>query len=234
MRYHSFSFLFTTLLIMVTAFCVSGCQSPDNHLTLVDIPSGEVAGVATEKGIMVLKTPTVKAGDIYDIEHIYRNGTVYDQARVIDTNEYLALLTPVSSQLNNCRVLLFPVEPDEELYVGVLDNENKAYYLIADLVELGEKGDLITCIDLEKYPRPTPEGYGGTGLFAFRDGSLWLAGILTNVSAEMQGKKGKVYPFVGLDKIWRFITEAENKYSREKKPFRPDFIYGVERDGTGE
>jgi hypothetical protein len=221
-------------LLILSALLVMGCTSPKNHITVVEVPSGDVAGVATERGILVLKKPVIKMGDIYDIQHIYGNGVVHDNARVVDMDEYLALLTPVSSQLNNCRFMMWPIEPDEELHVGILDKDDEPRYLIAKLYERGRLGDLIICPELHEYPMPTDEGYGGIGLFAHRNGSLWLVGVLTSMKAEIPGEGYVVYPFVGLDKIWDFMPDLLDRFTHEKKPFRPDFIYGVERDGTGE
>ncbi|MBU0755667.1 MAG: hypothetical protein KJ645_11050 [Planctomycetes bacterium] len=222
------SFLFLSFLFFW------GCEAPHNHIALVEVPSGDVAGVATERGILLLNRPTLKLGDIYNIQHVFGNGVIYDQARVSDKDEYLALLTPQSSQLNNCRFMLFPLEVDDEIYVGVLDAENKPRYLPAELYEKGLRGDLVICRALSEYPFPTPEGYGGLGLFAYRDGSLWLAGILTSMKAEIGWFDEAVYPFIGLDEIWHFLPDLKDGYTRERKPFRPDFIYGVERDGSGE
>ncbi|MHC4941476.1 MAG: hypothetical protein ACYTG7_00500 [Planctomycetota bacterium] len=221
-------------ILFFSALIVSGCASPHNHITVVEVPSGDVAGVSTERGILVLKKPVIKLGDIYDIQHVYGNGIVEDNARVVDMDEYLALLAPVSSQLNNCRFLMYPIEPDEELHVGILDKDNEARYLAAMLYERGNLGDLVTCPELHEYPEPSPEGYGGIGLFAYRDGSQWLVGVLTSMKAEIPGANTEVYPFVGLDKIWDFMPDLKDRFTHEKKPFRPDFIYGVERDGTGE
>lgn len=224
-------YAFVAVLIAVLLLC--SCSTPQNHITIVDVPSGKVAGVATERGVLILKEPAVKRRDVYAISHHYGNGLVKDDARVILADEYLALLEPLSSRLNNIRFLLYPMEPDEELYVGILDPENDARYLEAILLDGGARGDLITCKELENYPMPTDNGYSGIGLFAYRD-ALWLVGILTPMKAEIPGIHDTVYSFVGLDKFWDFLPDVNDNFSRDQKPFRPDFIYGVERDGTGE
>jgi len=221
-------------ILLAASFGLLGCEAPFNHITVVEVPSGTVAGVATENGILVLHKPAIKPDDIYPIMHAFGNGIVFDEAKVDDMDEYLALLTPLSSQLNTCRFLRFPMEPEEELYVGILDRENKARYLTAMLYKKGALGDFVICPELREYPEPSEEGYGGIGLFAYREGALWLAGVLTAMTAEIPGESEPVYPFVGLESIWRFLPELKNNFLREKKPTRPDFIYGVERDGSGE
>jgi hypothetical protein len=219
--------------VLFAVLLLSACSTPQNHITLVDVPSGTVAGVATERGVLILKEPAIKRRDVYAISHVYGNGVVKDDARVILTDEYLALLEPLSTRLNNTRFLLFPMAPDEELYVGILDTENDPRYLEADLFEGGARGDLVTCKELENYPVPTKNGYSGIGLFAYRD-ALWLVGILTPMKAEIPGVSETVYTFVGLDKFWDFLPDLNDNFSRDQKPFRPDLIYGVERDGSGE
>ncbi len=220
---------FWTVLVFL-----NGCATHDNHITLVDLPSGRVAGVATEVGVLMLNKSVVNVGDLYPIEHPFRDGVVTDEAKAVDSNESLALLKPVSARLYNARFLLYPLEPGEELYVGILDSDNDTVYLDAELVFDGAKGDLILCSDLEQYPEPSPDGYGGIGLFAYRDGGLWLTGILTPMTAVIDGVQGKVYPFINMDQIFRFLPELKDFVTPERRPFRPDFEHGVNRDGSGE
>ncbi len=222
------------VILVTLAIFFSGCRSQGNHLTVVDIPSGSVAGVATERGVLVLKTPSIRQGDVYPITQVYGNGLVPDNALVIDTDEHLALLDPHSSQLNNVRFLLYPLEPGEDLYLGVVDSDNEEEYIEAQLLDGGNRGDFIVCSDLDGYPQQGTNGYGGIGLYVKRRGYYWLSGILTPFSAELENGPDAVYPFVNIDKIWRFIPDLKDTFTREKKPFRPDFEYGLNRDGSGE
>jgi hypothetical protein len=211
-----------------------GCTTPDNHITLIEIPSGDVAGLATECGILALKKPIINPGDVFPIQHVYRDGVVQDEARVVNTDEYLALMEPVSSQLNNVRFLMYPLAEDETLYLGILDGDQDAEYLEAELLAGGAKGDFVLCSELIEYPEPSTDGYGGIGLFAYREGAMWLAGILSPFRAEIDGITGDAYPFIGMNKIMKFIPDLEDHFTRKRKPFRPDFEHGVERDGSGE
>jgi len=213
-----------------------GCRSQENHITLVDVPSGQVAGLATEQGILLLNTPSIKSGDIYSIRHIYGNSRLEDEAIVIHTDEYLAIMAPISVKLNMASFLRFPIKTEEELYIGVLDEDNDPVYLPAELFEKGAKGDFVLCKELHLYPEPIPDkGYGGLGLFAYRQDYLWLAGILTPMKAQISGVADDVYTFVGMDTILRFLpNNIEDLINRVKKPFRPDLEFGINRDGSGE
>lgn len=223
-----------TLIILAGLSAQIGCSSQENHITLVDVPSGQVAGIATERGILVLKKPAIKKGDTYSISHVYGNGIVPDEARVVDIDENLALLKPVSSNLNAVRFLLYPLDPEEELYVGVLDEDNDPYYLPSELFEGGVHGDLILCDELEDYPRPTSDGFGGIGVFAYRDGYHWLTGLLLPMKAQISGSMKEAYPFVGMESIVNFFPDLRDNFTRQKRPFRPDLELGLERDGSGE
>ena len=191
--------------------------------------------MATEIGIVTLHDPAIREGDVYPFRHMYKNGEVRDEARVTRTDEYLALLEPVSSKLNTVRFLRYPLAQKEELYVGLLDEEGDAQYLPAERLHQGAHGDLVLCRELEKYPEALEgRGYGGVGLFAYRDGYHWLAGLLTPLRAQVRGVAGMVYPFVPIERFLEFIPELKDQFNRERKPFRPDFEYGVNRDGSGE
>jgi hypothetical protein len=212
----------------------AGCSTQGNHITLVEVPSGQVAGMATERGVLVLKKPAIKIGDLYPIQHVYGNGVVHDEARVEETDEYLALLTPLSSQLNNVRFLASPIEPEEALYIGILDENNEDLYLHAEMYQAGMMGDFVMCEELINYPEPSQDGYAGVGLFAERHGYLYLAGLLTPMTLDKPGLGAEIYAFLGIDQIYRFLPDLDNRFKQEQKPFRPDFIHGVERDGSGE
>jgi hypothetical protein len=225
---------FRLTVLFAFALLFLGCNTPDNHITLIEIPSGAVAGVATECGILMLKKPVINVDDLFPIRHVYRDGVVRDEALVIKADEYLALLEPVSSRLNNARFLIDPLDLNEILYVGILNSDQEAEYLEAELLAGGAKGDFILCPELEEYPEVSTDGYGGIGLFSYRGGMEWLVGILSPFEAEIDGVTGRAYPYIGMDRIWEFIPYLHDNFTRKRKPFRPDFEHGVERDGSGQ
>ena len=191
---------------------------------------GVVRGVSTEAGILALVDVLPESGEI-SFRCRIGNSFFDDVADLVRRGDALALLSPRSSRPPLARFAAYPAALDDTLYVEVRTVspiEDVPDLLRAHLLEEGRRGDLLV-LD-EALSVDIAHRYAGAGVFAFRDGSMELVGILNGVYLESP----RALAFVGLDEMATLIPAESSYFERRPTVRRADFEYGVPRDFAGE
>ncbi len=218
--------------LLCTAAALAGCHGPAPIEATVEFQTerGVVRGVSTEAGILALPEVVPTTGEL-SFRYRVGNGFFDDVAALQRKSDSLALLIPKSSKLNLARFAAWPAAFDDRLYLEVRAGpatEDGAALLRCRLLDDGRRGDLLV-VD-EGRVADVAQHYAGAGLFAWRDGTMELVGILNGVYCEEAG----ALAFIGLDEMDALLPAESPIVARRITVRRADFEYGVPRDFQGE
>ena len=200
---------------------VTGHRRSPEHLVQLDLDPVRYA-VATEAGILCLAEDALRIADV-PFRYRFGRGVFADRAKVDRFTNYLGILTPESSRLPEARLGLYPARNDDDLIIGIRDEEGLAESVGVELWQDGELGDLIEfSLDADE-ARDFIEKFTGAGLYAWRDEHYQLVGLLNGVYVVDE----PVAAFVGLDEMVRILPTGSTFFERRLRVLRPDFEYGV-------
>jgi hypothetical protein len=219
------------LLISTVALLASAaCRGPESIESTVEFQTehGVVRGVSTEDGVFTLVEAVPVTGEV-GFRCRTGHGFFDDVALLVRRNDSLAVLAPKSSRPNLARFAGYPAGRDERLYLEVRTADH-GDLLACHLHDGGRMGDLLVLdegtIEFDDVVRQ----YAGTGVFAWRDGTMQLVGILNGVWCD----DPHALAFVGLDEMSTLLPASSEYFARKVLPRRADFEYGVPRSFEGE
>lgn len=221
------------VLALPTALCAGllavACHAPAPVEATVEVatPRGIVRAVATEDGIVALRELLPADGDTLSFRGRHRGGFFDDQARLLRQSDELALLAPLSSRPSLARFGRYPAAFDDRLFVEVRTGDH-ADLLEGHLLAEGHRGDLLELDEGEVLD--LAQRYCGAGVFAWREGTLELVGVLNGVYCEQPA----ALAFIGLDELSVLLPETSDFFRRRALPHRSDFEFGIPRDFEGE
>jgi len=219
-----------------------GCGTPrPNHLLMLEIPGAARYALSTEDGVIALYEDDLSVGEVPMI-YWYRSSPILDdlvfQHRVGD----LGLLLPKSTRLQQAEFAAEGPASGEDLYIQLIESddiEHRPYLVDAHLYAGGEFGDLLELDSWFHTCHGVAEEFAGAGVYAKRKGRYVLVGILngmvsTNPNPSVwAGTFGpyRLLPYISLDGLAPVLPKASNFFERRARKFRPDFEYGLDREG---
>ena len=220
----------TALLVAGLALGLAGCRSPHSIESGVEFETerGIVRGVATEGGIYALADVVPPTGEL-SFRCRTGNGFFDDTATVVRRGDAIAVFEPKSSHLNLARFAGYPAAAADALFIETHEG-GEAGLIPCHLFESGKLGDLLTLDDDSVEPGPFAQHYAGSGIFAWRDKSMQLIGMLNGVYSP----EPKALAFVGLDEMATLLPAESSYFARRVTTRRADFEYGIPRDFAGE
>jgi len=220
---------FAGLLAGIAALAAAaGCRGPRSIGANVELQTehGVVHGVSTEEGILALAEVVPATGEL-SFRSRAGNSFFDDVAEVRRRGDALALLAPRTSHPAQARFAARPAGGDDRLFIESR-RHGRPYLLECRLHGGGALGDLLA---LEEAPlADVARRHAGAGLFAWRDGTMELVGILNGVYSEQP----PLVAFVGLDEMSTLIPAGSDFFTRRLRTRRADFEYGTPRDFEGE
>ena len=218
------------LIFTVPPLASAGCRGPASIESTVEFQTGRgvVRGVSTEDGILALVETVFSTGEL-GFRYRAGNGFFDDVAKLERRNDTLAVLTPKSSRLNLARFAVYPAAKDERLFIEVRTSDH-GDLLACHLYEGGRQGDLLELDEAGSEFDDIVRQYAGAGVFAWRDDTMQLVGVLNGVWCESP----RALAFVGLDEIATLLPASSDYFSRKVLPRRADFEYGIPRSFEGE
>ena len=210
---------------------LAGCHLPGSIQSDVELETdrGIVRAVSTESGIFVLSDVVPPTGEL---AFRYRSGNGFfdDVATVVRKGDALAVMAPKSSRLNLARFAAYPAAADETLFLETREGEDLDLVECA-LFDAGKRGDLLVLDDDADWSVPdAARRFAGAGVFAWRDETMELVGILNGVYSE----DPPALAFIGLDEMVTLLPAESSYFARRVTVRRADFEYGVPRDFGGE
>jgi hypothetical protein len=211
------------------AACV-GPQGPYSIQSTVEFQTdrGVVRGVSTQEGIFAFAEIAPPTGEL---SFRFRTGDNFfdDVATLQRKSDVLALFAPKSSRLNQARFATYPAAADDKLYLEVR-TDGHTDILACHLLDAGVRGDFVALDEKRLELADVAHRFAGVGVFAWRDGSMQLVGMLNGVYCE----EPRALAFIGLDEMATLIPVESDYFVRRVLPHRADFEYGTPRDFEGE
>jgi hypothetical protein len=216
------------LRLLAPIALLAACRGPAPIEATIDFQTerGIVRGVSTEDGLLALRD-VVPESTPMQFRYRVGNGFFDDRARLVRQNDVLALLAPESSRPHLARCAGFPAARDDRLFIEVRDEEGPEL-LECRLLDEGRLGDLLVLDEGEL--EEVAHRFAGAGLFAWREGTMQLVGVLNGVYCE----EPEALAFIGLDEMATLLPETSNYFVRRALPHRADFELGIPRDFEGE
>ena len=231
-----------TLSIGLAAW-LAGCGTPmPNNLLLLEIPGAERYAVSTEDGVIALDDDDLGVGEIPMICW-YRGSPIVDHLVVQHRVGDLGLLEPKSTRLQKAEFAAEGPLGRENLYIQLIESkdiEHRPYLVGAHLYADGEFGDLLELDTWFASCHEVAEEFAGAGVYAKRKGRFVLVGILNgmvstnpdpSVWSSLVGPY-RLLPYISLNGLAPVLPKSSNFFERRAKQFRPDFEYGLGRDGN--
>ncbi len=227
--------------ILAAILLVAGCGTPTpNNLVRLEISGAERYGLATEDGIVALNGDDLQIGEV-PIEYWYKGSPILDDATIDHRTENLALLHAKSTRLQYATFGAEAAQPDEDLYIQVIedDPEHRPVMIDCHLFWDGEYGDLLEVDEWFRWTSHVARDFRGAGVYAKRKGVYELVGLITGDVASnphpwflfrMFGPY-RLLPFVSIDNIAPVLPQSSDFFKRRIRAFRPDFEYGLTREG---
>jgi hypothetical protein len=211
------------------ALLAVACTAPTPIEANVEIATarGVVRAVHTEDGIVALKELVPPDGTTITFRGRHDAGIFDDEALLLRATDEVALLAPISSRPNAARFGRYPAAAGERLFVEVRTGDHPDL-LECRLLDDGARGDLIALVEGEMLDVATR--YCGAGVFAWREGTLELVGMLNGVVTL----EPAALAFIGLDEMTVLLPGTSNYFQRRALPRRADFEFGIPRDFAGE
>jgi len=228
-----------------------GCAVPvPNDLVLLDVPGAQRYALSTEDGIIAINGDDLAAGIVpilyyFRVQHIGTQHTISDDAKVLQKTDELALLEPVSTQMNFSDLAAQDAEPGEAIFIQILDlddPEMRPVLLKASLFENGRYGNLLLLEDSSYTPEHVARTFAGAGLYVQRMGRFVIVGILSGMVASNPvlntgllsrfETPPELLPFISLEVIAPVLPRTSDFFERRKVIYRPDIEYGLEPDGA--
>ena len=213
-----------------------GCASPTpNDLVRIDLPGLHRYALSTEDGLVALDHGDLVAEEV-PIAYPWEESLVVDDATIAARTGDLALLLPKTARLPRSDFAAEPARGDEELFVQIVEKPRQAWrpdLVPARLYRNGEFGDLLE-LGGDLSPEWLAAEFPGSGVYALRKGRYVIVGLLAGTLATSPGAEAEappLLPFLGLDAIAPVLPTDSDFFARRLRPFRPDFEYGLTRDG---
>lgn len=215
-------------LALAAAGALAGCHAPAPINANVEFQTehGIVRGVSSEDGILALPELVPASGEL-SFRCRVGNGIFDDVAVLARKSDSLALLAPKTSHPQLARFAAWPAAADDHLFIEVRTGDH-ADLLRCHLVDGGRLGDLVA-LDEGDLGEVTTR-WCGSGLYAWREGTLQLVGVLNGISCD----DPKSAAFIGLDEISTLLPEKSSFFERRMTTRRTDFEYGIPRDMKSE
>jgi hypothetical protein len=211
-----------------------GCAVPvPNDLILLDVRGADRFALSTEDGIVALYGDDLTGGEI-PILYEYHQQTVTDNAALIQNTADLGLLKPVTAKFPFSEFAISEPGPDEPLYIQVIDEgdiERRPEMIEARLYERGLYGNLLELEDHDYRPEWLAQRFRGAGVYVQEKGRFAIVGVLNGTVATLAEGDDGLLPFVGLDVIAPVLPRTSSFFVRRLTPRRPDFEYGLTREG---
>lgn len=239
-RRWNFRPLKTKALFLLLA-AAAGCGTPTpNNLVEIELPGAKRWALATEDGVVALNGDDLSVPEV-PILYWFKGTPILDDATVAHRTDELALLHPKSSRLQYATFGALAAEPGEDLYIQVLedDPEHRPELLDCHLFWGGEFGDLLEVDEWFRFTVNVARDFRGAGVYAKRKGVYELVGILTGdvatnphpwLAVRMFGPY-RLLTYVPIDSIAPVLPESSDFFKRRIREFRPDFEYGLTREG---
>lgn len=216
------------LAAILCALPLAACHVPPPIEANVEFETGRgiVRGVSTEDGLLALREIVPESGEL-SFRYRRGNGLFDDRALLLRASDVLALLDPVTSRPNQARFAVYPAARDDRLFIEARTGDH-ADLLACRMLDEGRLGDFVVLDEGELHD--VARRYAGAGLFAWREGTLQLVGVLNGVYCEDPA----ALAFIGLDEMSTLLPVTSNFFQRRAQPLRADFEYGIPRDFEGE
>jgi hypothetical protein len=221
------------LALVAAAAAAPGCAVPvPNDLILLDVQGADRYALSTEDGIVALYGDDLVAGEI-PILYEYHQQTVTDTATLVQNTADLGLMRPTTAKFPFSEFATVEPGPEEPVYIQVIDLEDverRPEMLEARLYEKGLYGNLLELVDDDLTPDELALRFRGAGVYIQEKGRFTIVGVLTGSVATLEEEDG-LLPFVGLDVIAPVLPRTSSFFVRRLTPRRPDFEYGLTREG---
>jgi len=208
----------------------AACRGPESIESTVEFQTerGVVRAVSTEDGLFALVETVPATGEV-TFRYRVGNGLFDDIATLERKNDALAVLSPKTSRPNMARFAAFPAARGESLFLEVRTGDHSDL-IRCHLLDDGRRGDLLELDERILEFDDIIHHYVGVGVFAFRNGSMELVGILNSVySADPP-----TLAFIKLNEMATLLLATSNYFTRKVQPKRADFEFGVPRSFEGE
>lgn len=235
--------LWPAILPISLVTCLVACGTPTpNHLLRLEIPGSERYALSTEDGIIALDDDDLGLAEI-PMLYWYRSSPIIDELVVQARAGDLGLLQPKSTRLERAELAATGPAPGEDLYIQLIhagDVERRPYLVDAHLYADGEFGDLLELDEWFSTCHGVAEEFAGAGVYARRLGRYVCVGLIngmvtTNPNPSVwSGLVGpyRLLPYISLDGLAHILPQSSSFFERRAKAFRPDFEYGLDREGN--
>lgn len=221
---------------------LAACHAPTpNDLVTLQLAGNPRYALSTEDGVLAIDGDDVQTAEV-PIMQWYEGREVPDDATIVQRASDLVLMKAKTSRLNFSTFAGDPPQPDEHLFIGVIgsDFEHRGELIGVSLYEDGKYGDLLEVEDWFVGEESLVTRFAGAGVYANRAGVYQIVGVITGTLASNPNPSlfarifgpGTLIPFAGLDAIAPVLPANSNFFQRGPRVFRPDFEYGVNRDGS--